>query len=97
MLNISFLTCTKVELFDLIVCFAVNGEKFQSLAMTLTLAYQCPLSNFQGIFLSYNVFQFHVPRSITFESSCKNTEIQKYRNTNMETNRLWRVLLFYRL
>ena len=30
MLNISFLACTKVELWDLIVCIAVNGEKFQS-------------------------------------------------------------------
>ena len=37
MLNISFLACTKVELWDLNVRIALNGEKFQSRAMTLTL------------------------------------------------------------
>ena len=37
MLNISFLACTKVELWVLIVCIVVNGEKFQSPMMTLTL------------------------------------------------------------
>ena len=37
MLNITFLACTKVELWDLTVCIAVNGEKVQSHAMTLTL------------------------------------------------------------
>ena len=36
MLNISFLACTKVELWDLTVCIAVNGEKFQSQTVTLT-------------------------------------------------------------
>ena len=35
MFNISFLAFTKVELWNLIVCIAVNGEKFQSRAMTL--------------------------------------------------------------
>ena len=28
--NIGFLACTKVELWDLIVCIAVNGEKIPS-------------------------------------------------------------------
>ena len=36
MLNISFLACTKVELWDLTVCIAVNGEKLQSRTMTMT-------------------------------------------------------------
>ena len=36
MLNISFLACTKVDLWDQTVCSAVNVEKFQSHAMTLT-------------------------------------------------------------
>ena len=40
MLNISFLACTKVELWDLTVCIAVNGEKFQSHGVTLTLVRQ---------------------------------------------------------
>ena len=37
MLNISFLAFTKVELWDLIICIAVNGEKFHNRAITLTL------------------------------------------------------------
>ena len=59
MLNISFLACTKVELWDLKVCIAVNGEKFQSCSMNLTLVRQCPISNLP------EVFEFHVPRSIS--------------------------------
>ena len=42
--------CTKVELWDLKVCIAVNGEKFQSRAMTLTLVRQCPVSNLSELF-----------------------------------------------
>ena len=30
MLHISFLACTKFEMWDPTVCIAVNGEKFQS-------------------------------------------------------------------
>ena len=37
MLNIFFLACTKVELWDLTVCIVVNGEKFRNRAVTLTL------------------------------------------------------------
>ena len=37
MLNISFLACTKVELWDLKVCIAVNGEKLQSPTMKFTV------------------------------------------------------------
>ena len=50
MIHISFLACTKVELWDLTVCIAVNGEKIQSHAVTLTLVRQCPISNFSEIF-----------------------------------------------
>ena len=50
MFNISYLACTIVELSDLIVCIAVNGEKFQSHAMALTLVLQCPISNLFEIF-----------------------------------------------
>ena len=67
MLNISFIACTKVELWDLKVCIAVNGEKFQSRAMTLTLIRTMPNMEFvRVIFIYYNVFKFHVPRSISF-------------------------------
>ena len=47
MLNISFLACTKVELWDLTVCIAVNGEKFQGRAMTLVQQY--PTSNLSDL------------------------------------------------
>ena len=50
MLNISFLACTKVELWDLTVCIAVNEEKIRSLAVTLTFIRQSPISNFSKIF-----------------------------------------------
>ena len=46
--NISFRTCTKVELWDLTVCIAVNGEKIQSHA--LTLVRKCPISNLSELF-----------------------------------------------
>ena len=35
MLNISFLPCYKVELWDLTVCFAINGEKIRSRAVRI--------------------------------------------------------------
>ena len=79
MLNISFLACTKVELWDLIVCIAVNGEKFQSRAMTLTLVRRCPVSNLSEIF-SYKNFVFIY--RLLFELSHKNTETQKHGNTH---------------
>ena len=81
MLNISFLACTKVELWNLIVCIAVKGEKFQSHEMTLTLVRQCPISNLSEIFsytTMYSNFMF-IDR-LLFELSCKNTETQKHGN-----------------
>ena len=50
MLDISFLACTKVELWDLTVCIVVNGEKFQSRAVTLSLVRQCPILNLTEMF-----------------------------------------------
>ena len=67
MLNISFLACTKVELWDLIVCIVVNGEKFQSRAVTLTLVRRCPISNLSEIFfIYYDALKLRIHRSITF-------------------------------
>ena len=84
MLNINFLACTKVELWDLIVCIAVNGEKFQSRAMTLTLVWRCPISNLSKIFsytMMYSNFTFIY--QLLFELSCKNTETpRKHGNTH---------------
>ena len=51
-----------------LVCIVVNGENIQSRAVTLTLVWQCPISNLSEIFLHTTIysFQFHVARSITF-------------------------------
>ena len=37
--------CVKAEIQELTVCIRVNGEKFLSPSMTLTLNGQCPMSN----------------------------------------------------
>ena len=37
--NINFLAWTKVELWDLTVCIVVNGEKFESRNVNLTLVH----------------------------------------------------------
>ena len=67
MLNISIPACTKVELWDLTVCIVVNGEKFPSSAVTLTFIRRSSISNSSEIFsYNYNIFQFRVPRSISF-------------------------------
>ena len=83
MLNISLLACTKVELWDLIVCIPVNGEKYQSRAVTLTLIQQCPLSNLSEIF-SYTTmyYNFMFLDQLYFELLCK-----KHTCTRMHTHK----------
>ena len=90
MLNISFLACTQVELWDLIVCIAVNGEKFQSRVMTLTLVRQCPILNLSEIF-SYTTIYSNVRfiDQLLFELSCKNKETQKHVNTHTQRRVLY--------
>ena len=67
MLNISFLVCTKVELWDLKVCIVVNGEKISKSCRDLDLGLTMPnIKLVQVIFICYNVFKFHVPRLISF-------------------------------
>ena len=61
MLSHNFLTCAKAEILDLTVCIVVNGEKFQSHAVTLTLIGQCPMSNSSELFsyaTIYSNFKF---------------------------------------
>ena len=85
-LNISFLACTKVELWDPIVCIAVNGEKFQSRAMTLTLVRGCPISNLSEIFSYTTMYlNFVFIDQLLFELSHKNTETQKHTQTLTST------------
>ena len=62
MLNISCQACTKVELWDLTICIAVNGEKSHS---DLDLGLTMPNIELALDIFIYNVFQFHVSRSIT--------------------------------
>ena len=84
--NISFLACTKVELWDLIVCIAVKGEKFQSRAVTLTLVRQCPISNLSELFSYTTMYlNFMLLDQFRFELSCKNTHT--YINTQTHTYR----------
>ena len=49
-INHNFLTCAKAEIDDLTVCIVLNGEKFQSHTVTLTLIIQCPMSNCPSYF-----------------------------------------------
>ena len=66
MLNISFLASTKVELWYLTVCIAVNEEKFQS-GSDLNLGPTMPnIELVRDIFIYKNVFKFNVHRLITF-------------------------------
>ena len=67
MLYISFLACTNVELWDLIVCIAVNGEKFTKLRHDLDLGPEMPnIELVRDIFIYYDVLKFCIHRSITF-------------------------------
>ena len=78
MLNISFPACTKVELWDLKVCIAVNGEKFQSRAMTLTLVRQCP-SSLSELFLYTTMYlNFMFLDQFLFDLTCKNKHANKH-------------------
>ena len=79
MLNHNFLTCAKAEIWALTVCIVVNGEKFQSHAMTLTLIRQCPMSNSSELF-SYTTIcsNFKSIELLFFELSCTQTDRQTH-------------------
>ena len=68
MLNISFLVCSKVELWDLTVCIAVNGEKWRKKSRhDLDLGPTMPNTELvRFILIYYNVFKFHIPGLISF-------------------------------
>ena len=83
MLNHNFLTCAKAEIYDLTVCIVVNGEKFRSHSVTLTLIGQCPMSNSSELF-SYTTIcsSFKWIEPLFFELSCTQT----YRQTDTQTD-----------
>ena len=88
MLNISLPACTKVELWDLTVCIVVNGEKFRSRAVTLTVVRQSKISNLSEIF-SYTTryFNFMILVRLLFELWCKNTETHTHTLTRTHTHK----------
>ena len=75
MLNSSFLVCTKVELWDLTIFIAVNGEKIQSRTMTLTLE----LFSHTTMYLNF-MFLDH----FLFELLCK-THTHRHGKTHTQT------------
>ena len=83
MLNHNFLTCAKAEIWALTVCIVVNGEKFQSHAVTLTLIGQCPMSNSFELF-SYTTIcsSFKSTELLFFELSCTQTDRQTDTHTD---------------
>ena len=80
MLNHNFLTCATAKIWDLTFCIVVNGEKFQSHAVTLTLIGQCPMSNLSELF-SYTTIcsSFKSIEPLFFELSCTQTDRQTHR------------------
>ena len=82
-LNHNFLTCAKAEIWAWTVCIVVNGEKFQSHAMTLTLIGQCPMSNLSELF-SYTTIcsSFKSFEQLFFELSCTQSDRQTDRHTD---------------
>ena len=86
MLNHNFLTCAKAEIWALTVCIVVNGEKFQSHTVTLTLIGQCPMSNSSELFSYTTVCSgFTSIEPLFFELSCTQTDRQTDTQTTMST------------
>ena len=83
MLNHNFLTCAKAEIWALTVCIVVNGEKFQSHAMALTLIGQCPMSNLSELF-SYTTIcsSFKSIEPLFFELSCTHRQTDRHTDTH---------------
>ena len=93
MLNHNFLTCAKAEIYDLTVCIVVNGETFQSHAVTWALIGQCPMSNLSELF-SYTIicssFKWIEPLFFSYRvHRHTHTDRQKllHRHTHRQTHR----------
>ena len=87
MLNHNFLACAKAEIWALKVYIVVNGEKFQSHTVTLTLIRQCPISNWSELF-SYTTVcsSFKSIEPLFFELSCTQTDRQTDTHTHRQTD-----------
>ena len=65
----------------------VNGEKFQSHAVTLTLIGQCPMSNSSELFSNTTTCSsFKWIEPLFFELSCTQTHTQTHRHTHTQTD-----------
>ena len=74
----------KAEIKNLTVCIVVNGEKFQSHAVTLTLIGQCPMSNSSESFsytTTWSSFKWIKP--LLFELS--STQSHRHTHTDRQT------------
>ena len=81
--DVSFLACTKVKLWDLIVCITVNGNISKS-RHDLDLGPAMPnIELDRDIFIYFDVFKVSFIDRLLLELSCKIIETQKHRN--MET------------
>ena len=70
------------------VCIAVNGKKFQSQTVTLTLIGQCPMLNSSEGFSYRTVYSnFKILDHLFFELSCLHTDRQTDRQTPRHTDR----------
>ena len=68
------------------VCNVVNGKKFQSHAVTLTLIRQCPMSNSSEDFSYPTIYSnFKILGHLFFELSCLHTDRQTHRHTDRHT------------
>ena len=80
------LACAKAEIEDVTVCIVVNGEKFQSHAVTVTLIGQSPMSNSSEIFSYAAVYSnLWFLDELFFELSCLQTHRQTDRHTHRHT------------
>ena len=89
--NHNFLTCATPEIEDLTVCIVVNGEKFQSHAVTLTLIEQCPMSNSSELF-SYTTicssFKWIEPLFLVIVYTDRQTDGHEYSIVGLEPDGL---------
>ena len=87
MLNQNFLTCAKAEIKDLTVCIVVNGEQFQSHAVTLNLIRHCPILNSSELFPYATIrSSFKRIEPLCFELTSTKAHRQKDTQTDRHTH-----------
>ena len=87
MLNIGFLACSKVELWDLKVIIAVNGEEFQSRAMTHDLDIGMIMPNIELFSFTINYLNFMFLDRFLFMLLCKNTHTHTHTHTHTDAHK----------